>query len=191
MFSLSSLLTIQSTAATLSIIGTLLVVAVVIFVFLNSSQYEEKDEAKKKVYKVRARYFFGLVIVAIALLFVTLRMLPFPHFQDTPQEHISVIAKQWFWEMKHGTPDSQEPAKFGSIDVPVNKTIAFHVTSGDVTHNFGVYSEDGTLVTQVQAMPGYEHELIHKFTIPGEYHILCLEYCGVPHGIMMGKLIVQ
>lgn len=191
MASLTRLLTIQSTAATISIIGTLVIIAVVIFVFLNASQYEEKDTAKVKVYKIRARYFFGLVVLIIALLFVTLRTLPFPSFQDTPDEHISVIAKQWFWEMKHGTPDSQEPSKFGSIDVPLNKTIAFHVTSGDVTHNFGVYNEKGNLVTQVQAMPGYSHELRHKFTTPGEYHILCLEYCGVPHGIMMGKLVVE
>lgn len=191
MLYLSSLLSIQSTASTLSIIGTLVVISVVIFVFLNSTQYEDKDTAKKKVYKVRAQYFFGLVIVAIVLLFVTLRMLPFPQFQDDPEAHITVIAKQWFWEMKHGTPDSEEPSKFGSIDVPVDKVVAFHVTSGDVTHNFGVYTHDGTLITQVQAMPGYTHEILHKFTTPGEYHILCLEYCGVPHGIMMGKLIVE
>lgn len=187
-------LSIGTTAALLSAVGTLIVLAVVVFIFLNSSQKEEdKDTAKQKVYTIRLRYFFGLVLLVILGLFITLRLLPYPDFQDNPDVFVTVQAKQWFWEMKPGVPDSNadESPSINSIKVPVNEQVEFAVTATDVTHSFGVYTNSGTLLTQVQAMPGYYHKLRYKFTEKGEYPILCLEYCGIPHGIMMGKIIVE
>ena len=30
-------------------------------------------------------------------------------------------------------------------------------------------------------MPDYTQKLVHTFTKPGRYDILCLEYCGLDH----------
>ena len=30
-------------------------------------------------------------------------------------------------------------------------------------------------------MPGVTNRLVHTFTQPGKYRILCLEYCGLAH----------
>ena len=78
-----------------------------------------------------------------------------------------------------------------SITVPANKQIEFIVTSADVNHNFAIYNDKGVLLTQVQAMPGYNNKLQYMFTEKGEYSLLCLEYCGVAHGFMMGKIQVN
>ena len=40
-------------------------------------------------------------------------------------------------------------------------------------------------------IPGYVAQFTTRFTTPGEYLIVCHEYCGLGHHAMMGKLIVE
>ncbi|MBS1973654.1 MAG: cytochrome C oxidase subunit II, partial [Bacteroidetes bacterium] len=75
--------------------------------------------------------------------------------------------------------------------LPANKAIRFIVTSGDVNHDFAIYDNNGVLVAQTQAMPQYHNELQYVFPQKGDYEILCLEYCGLAHAIMLGKIHVQ
>ena len=193
MILLIKLLTLQSFAAIISLIGAAIVISVVIFLFASTRTEEDKTSVKRKVYKLRARYFFGLVIVVIALLIISLRTLPYPRFQGEPDERVTVVAKQWLWEMESGTFNDSRDGFSGqnNITLPVNKQIEFIVTSADVSHNFAIYNNKGVLLTQVQAMPGYNNGLQYMFTEKGEYSLLCLEYCGVAHGFMMGKIHVN
>jgi len=194
MIYLISLLTIQSFAAIISFVAGAVVVAVVLFLIFTSAKEEEKTVAKKKVYKFRGRYFFALSLTIIIVLVITLRLLPYERFlQGEPDETVTVVAMQWMWKMDKGTTD-KSPAEFSGgneITLPSNKKIRFIVTSSDVNHGFGVYNSDGVLVTQTQAMPQYNNILEHVFPEKGEYHILCMEYCGVPHGLMVGKIHVN
>lgn len=186
-------LTIQTSAAIISFIAAALVVSVVFFLIFTSSVSEDKVSAKHKVYKLRGRYFFVLALSIVIVLFITLRLLPYEKFQGSPDETITVVAMQWMWKMAPGLSD-KKPAEFAGaseITLPVNKRIQFVVTSSDVNHNFGIYDSKGVLVTQTQAMPQYNNTLEHVFNEKGAYHILCLEYCGVPHGLMVGKIIIN
>ncbi|GAB6934725.1 MAG: cytochrome c oxidase subunit II [Bacillota bacterium] len=72
------------------------------------------------------------------------------------------------------------------IEVPVGSTVHFKVTSKDVVHGFEIP------MTRVNAMviPGHVTETSYTFKQPGEYLILCNEYCGVGHHMMMGKVRV-
>lgn len=190
---LNILLTVQTFAAIVSLIGALIVVSVVFFLISSSTNYEDKMAAKKKVYKARTRYFFGLASVVVVLLFISLRLLPYPKYQKTPDKTVTVVGMQWAWKMGEGVSD-KKPSEFAGsneITLPVNKAIRFIVTSSDVNHNFAIYTSEGDLVAQTQAMPGYSNELQYTFTHPGEYSVLCLEYCGLAHSIMMGKIHVN
>jgi cytochrome c oxidase subunit 2 len=40
-------------------------------------------------------------------------------------------------------------------------------------------------------MPGYVNKLQVRFAEPGEYEILCLEYCGLAHHGMRATVKVQ
>lgn len=187
------LLTIQTFAAVISFIAGALVTLVVFFLIFTSSKEEDKTSAKHKVYKMRGRYFFGLVLSIVIVLLLTLRLLPYEKFQGTPEETVTVVAMQWMWKMGPGLSD-KKPAEFGGageITLPANKMIRFVVTSSDVNHSFGIYNSKGVLVTQTQAMPQYNNILEHVFDEKGEYHILCLEYCGLPHGLMVGKININ
>ena len=187
------LLILQDYAVIISMAVGVLVVAVVIFLMATSTKAEDKDSAKHKTYKMRGRYFFGLIIILVICLFTSLRFLPYPRFQDKPDEEVTVVGMQWSWKMAPGVSD-ETPGEFtggNDITLPVNKGIEFIVTSADVNHSFGIYDSKGVLLAQTQAMPGYHNKLQYEFTQKGDYHILCMEYCGLAHSFMMGTIHVN
>ena len=73
------------------------------------------------------------------------------------------------------------------VRVPAGKPIKFRVTSPDVIHGYQVV---GTNVN-VMVIPGYVTEMTVTFQRPGEYLLLCNEYCGLAHHQMQGRLIVE
>ncbi|HBI05296.1 MAG TPA: cytochrome C oxidase subunit II [Paenibacillaceae bacterium] len=74
-----------------------------------------------------------------------------------------------------------------NMTIPVGSTVHFEVTSPDVVH--GLYIP-GTNVN-IMAVPGHITEYTYTFKKPGEYLVLCHEYCGTGHQNMMGKVTVQ
>lgn len=73
------------------------------------------------------------------------------------------------------------------IRVPAGRPVTFRVTSPDVLHGFQIV---GTNVNAMVA-PGYVSQVTTTFHRPGEYLIVCNEYCGLGHHVMAGKLIVE
>ncbi len=73
------------------------------------------------------------------------------------------------------------------IRVPAGKPVTFRITSPDVLHGFQIV---GTNVN-VTVAPGYVSEVTTTFARPGEYLVVCNEYCGLAHHLMQGKVIVE
>jgi cytochrome c oxidase subunit II len=75
----------------------------------------------------------------------------------------------------------------GTIRVPFGRPVTFRLTSPDVVHGFQIV---GTNVNLMIA-PGYVSEATVRLPRPGEYLIVCNEYCGLSHHLMQGRLIVE
>ncbi|MFA5909799.1 MAG: cytochrome c oxidase subunit II [Vicinamibacterales bacterium] len=73
------------------------------------------------------------------------------------------------------------------IRVPAGTPVTFRITSPDVLHGFMIV---GTNVNLTVA-PGYVSEVTTTFARPGEYLVVCNEYCGLAHHLMQGKVIVE
>jgi cytochrome c oxidase subunit 2 len=73
------------------------------------------------------------------------------------------------------------------IEVPAGADVTFVVTSRDVIHGFKVV---GTPVNMM-VVPGQISKMTVHFDKPGEYLIVCHEYCGGGHHAMFGKVIVK
>jgi cytochrome c oxidase subunit 2 len=73
------------------------------------------------------------------------------------------------------------------LAVPAGSTVHFTVTSSDVVHGFQI---PGTNVNMM-VVPGEVSHISHTFNEPGEYLILCNEYCGAAHEYMMTKIVVK
>jgi cytochrome c oxidase subunit 2 len=75
----------------------------------------------------------------------------------------------------------------GEIRVPAHKPVTFRLTSVDVTHGFEIVGTNGNTMV----VPGYVSQFTTTFDRPGEYLIVCNEYCGLSHHLMSAKLIVE
>lgn len=106
-----------------------------------------------------------------------------PKFGDPGVERVGddeyavyVVAWQFFFE-----PGTSEP-----ITIPADREVTFHVTSADVIHGFEVA---GTNVNTM-VIPGQVAKMTVVFDEPGEYGIVCHEYCGAGHHVMEGRIVV-
>ncbi|MBI4735131.1 MAG: cytochrome c oxidase subunit II [candidate division NC10 bacterium] len=73
------------------------------------------------------------------------------------------------------------------VRVPAGSTVTFVATSRDVVHGLFIPRTN----VNVMLLPGQVTRATMRFDQPGEYAILCHEYCGIAHHIMAGKVIVE
>ncbi len=90
---------------------------------------------------------------------------------------IQVIGQQW--EFTYGYPT------FGGVEtaqpeIPVNRPIAFHVTSLDAIHSFWAYE----LGVKADANPGVDNVAYVTAHTMRTFQIRCAELCGLWHGYM-------
>jgi cytochrome c oxidase subunit 2 len=72
------------------------------------------------------------------------------------------------------------------IVIPAGSTLTVFVTSADVQHGFKVTDTNLNL----QIVPGHVSKLSATFETPGEYRVICTEYCGTGHAAMFGTVKV-
>jgi cytochrome c oxidase subunit 2 len=73
------------------------------------------------------------------------------------------------------------------IRVPAGSTVHFWATSRDVVH--GLFIPHANV--NVMLLPGQVAHAEARFDRPGEYPIICHEYCGIAHHTMWAKVIVE
>jgi cytochrome c oxidase subunit 2 len=168
---------LQSIAWQVTTIGVVALLAVFSYVALNASS--KAESAAEKVSRSRGWVFWILLAAFVPIIAYSLIDLPYTAPGDRSGVPIVVKATghQWRWEI--------EPSV-----IPAGRPVEFHVTSEDVNHGFALYGPDLKVVAQTQAMPGYTNVLHVRFERPGEYRVLCLEYCGLAHHKMMSSLTI-
>ncbi|KHE70578.1 cytochrome c oxidase subunit II [Halobacillus sp. BBL2006] len=98
---------------------------------------------------------------------------PGVHQKEDGTFEVSLIAKAFGYD----------PAE---IKVPAGEEIMFTVTSEDVTHSFSIV---GTNVNMM-IVPGQINHRKHTFDEPGNYLVVCNEYCGSGHHFMSTEIEV-
>jgi cytochrome c oxidase subunit II len=73
------------------------------------------------------------------------------------------------------------------IEVPAGSTVHFKLTSKDVVHGFQIVGTNANGMV----MPGHVLNMTQTFTEPGEYLVLCNEYCGIGHQVMATTITVK
>lgn len=86
---------------------------------------------------------------------------------------VQYVAKMWKFE----------PAE---ISITPGSTVDMYLASSDVTHGMQVVGTNVNLM----AVPGVVNYARVKFTEPGDYLIVCNEYCGIAHHSMAGVIHV-
>ncbi|MDQ0271021.1 cytochrome c oxidase subunit II [Cytobacillus purgationiresistens] len=72
------------------------------------------------------------------------------------------------------------------VQIPLGSTVKIIATTKDVIHGFQIPGSNVNMMLE----PGYIVEYITTLNQPGEFLVLCNEYCGVGHHMMTSKIEV-
>ncbi|HEY83278.1 MAG TPA: hypothetical protein G4O01_08355 [Dehalococcoidia bacterium] len=130
----------------------------------------------------KEKLWFALLIL-IAVTFNAVTLSPLIPWQEWRLWSHPTPEKRFFIEME----DYEIRLPEQGIEVNAGEFVEFVVTSKDVTYGFGVFRPDGTIVFQMQVLPGWENKFLWKFDHPGTYSIRSTEYSGPRHPEMFLK----
>ena len=124
--------------------------------------------------------WFAIAVAALgALLLATLPFIPYgDNAAASGQQEVAVDAFQFGWTIEPSTIAAATPTRFA-------------VTASDVNHGFAVYNDRNVMLFQIQAVPGHTSHIVHTFDEPGQYQVVCLEFCGVAHHQMLSTITVE
>lgn len=96
-----------------------------------------------------------------------------PVVEPPPGADIYMYGRMWAWE----------PV----LILKTNTEYILHLSSLDLNHGFNLYP----LNINFQIVPGYDYGLRIKTSEAGDYRVICNEFCGVGHHLMVGRVIVE
>lgn len=107
-------------------------------------------------------------------------------------DEIRIVSQRWSWSFVHagtdgaiGTNDDIKTAH--ELHVKVGDTVKFVGTSRDVLHSFSV----PVFRLKQDMIPGRETTGWFRAEKPGNFDIQCTEICGIGHGMMAARIIVE
>jgi cytochrome c oxidase subunit 2 len=157
---------------------------------------------------VKARYITGKekdlkrwitvphnLILVFDVLIIVLAIRVWVHVKQTlppADSTVRVVAQQWAWTFQDpgadNTLDTADDIRTTDVQhLEVGKTYHFLLDSKDVLHSYFIPA----FRLKHDAVPGRIHTGWYKPTKAGDYEILCAEICGIGHGVMGAKLVVQ
>lgn len=68
-----------------------------------------------------------------------------------------------------------------------NAEYTLHLSALDVNHGFSLYP----INVNFQVVPGYDYGLRVTPNASGDFRIICNEFCGIGHHVMVGRVIVD
>ena len=95
-----------------------------------------------------------------------------PLVAPPPGADVYLLGQMWRW--------------YPALQLEEGKTYTFHLSALDVNHGFGLYPAN----INIQVVPGYDYGLRITPNQPGEYRIVCNEFCGIGHHNMLGRIVV-
>ena len=148
-----------------------------------------------------------LLIAFVWCLFLTAMMplwfylgrqnVPVTTYRVTPQEfnaRVMEFTEQYQVDTLNGIPaggDAYIQARqwqwYPVLKLKKGETYKLHLSSLDVQHGFSIQP----LNMNFMVLPGYDYVLTLTPTTSGEYSIVCNEFCGIGHHVMIGKILVS
>ena len=109
-----------------------------------------------------------------------------------PAQQVRVISQQWAWSFVHPGPDGEldtadDIKTVDDLHIQVNQTYHYLLESRDVLHSFSV----PVFRLKQDAIPGRVIKGWFEATKTGSYDIQCAEICGIGHGLMPARLVIE
>ena len=96
-----------------------------------------------------------------------------PVVKPPPGSDVYLVGRLWEW--------------WPILELEKGKTYRMHVSSMDYQHGLSIQPVNINL----QILPGYDTVFSMTPTQSGEFGVICNEYCGIGHHMMLGKIYVK
>jgi len=111
---------------------------------------------------------------------------------DAEAQHVRVIAQQWAWSFVHPGADAKldtadDIRTVDELHVQVNQKYIYELESRDVLHDFSV----PVFRLKQHAIPGRVITGWWEATRTGTHDIQCVEICGIGHGMMAARIVIE
>jgi cytochrome c oxidase subunit 2 len=105
---------------------------------------------------------------------------------------VRVIGQQWAWTFQHPGADNEldTPDDIFTVDelhVEVDRVYHYRLESRDVLHSFSI----PVFRLKQDAIPGRSITGWFEATRTGEYDVQCAEICGIGHGVMAARILIE
>lgn len=97
----------------------------------------------------------------------------FPVVAPPPGSEVYLLARMWQW--------------WPVVKLKKGASYTLHLSSLDLNHGFSLLP----LNINIQVVPGYDYGLRIVPNAAGEFKVICNEFCGIGHHLMVGKIIVE
>lgn len=106
--------------------------------------------------------------------------------QSSPGNALTVeaIGHQFSYDFRYPTLRKSVPQE---LHLPLYEPVTVKVSSSDVIHGFWAPE----IRLKADMVPGLINTLRFTPTRAGTYRIVCTEFCGVAHGAMVGKIVIE
>lgn len=110
-----------------------------------------------------------------------------------PAEHtVRVIGQQWAWTFQHPGPDGKldtadDIRTVDELHIKTDTVYHYELASRDVLHSFSV----PVFRLKQDAVPGRIIKGWFKATKTGVFDIQCAEICGIGHGLMGARIVIE
>jgi cytochrome c oxidase subunit II len=95
-----------------------------------------------------------------------------PIVEPPPGADVYLLGRMWAW--------------YPVLKLRKGVQYTLHLSSKDVNHGFSLYP----VGVNFQVVPGYDYGLKIVPSEAGDFSVICNEFCGVGHHMMLGKVIV-
>jgi len=96
----------------------------------------------------------------------------FPVVAPPAGSDVYLLARMWQW--------------YPVLRLEEGKTYTLHLSAADLNHGFNLQPFN----LNFQVIPGYDYGLRVTPTASGDFRVICNEYCGIGHHLMVGKILV-
>ena len=149
---------------------------------------EEKHQTKW----ISIPHFLVIICDIVILVPAILVWYNIKEYMPPADQTVRVIGQQWAWSFQEPGPDgildtADDIRTVGELHVTLNKTYHFELVSRDVVHSFAVPS----FRLKQDALPGRTITGWFRPNRLGTYDIQCTQMCGIGHGLMAGRIIVE
>ncbi len=127
-----------------------------------------------------------IVIFAVKVWYDVKQQLPEPY------ETVRIVGQQWAWSFVHPGADHElrtadDIKTVDELHVEVGKVYHFKLEARDVIHSFSV----PVFRLKQDAVPGRVITGWFEATETGTHDIQCAEICGIGHGVMAARIVIE